>query len=226
MGVLIIKNVANEGAGSLGAYLDGRGIAARTVEPDEVLAEKALAGYDILVVLGGPMGVYEMASYPHLGQAVRLIGEAIERGMKVLGVCLGAQLIAHVLGAEVAKGAAGVELGWRDITLTPEGARDPAFAAMDTGGLGAFPVLHWHGDTFTIPRGARLLAGSAQYPHQAFAYGAGVYALQFHIECTRGMIGEWFGGKPEWPAIADETERLYEAYSSRALRFYERFFAS
>ena len=130
-----------------------------------------------LVVMGGPMGVYETDKYPFLAHECRLIAELIRRERPVLGVCLGAQLLARALGARVFPGH-GPEIGFGSVELTKEGKEDPLFGPSGP----SFPVFHWHGDTFELPEGATLLASSTQYPHQAFRFGDYAYALQFHIE--------------------------------------------
>jgi GMP synthase-like glutamine amidotransferase len=182
-----------------------------------------LEGFGTVVMLGGPMAVYERSSYPHLRSGARVLREAIGSGRKVLGVCLGAQMLAHVLGARVYRGH-GEEAGWMDIELTEEGASDPVLGPMAEGGR-SVRVLQWHGDTFEIPEGAVRLAGSDLYMDQAFRYGEGIYALQFHIECTKETVSEWFRGRAELPAILRETDEIYESYRRKAMGFYERFFA-
>lgn len=129
---------------------------------------------DLLVVMGGPMGVYEREAHPWIATEIDLIHRRIAAGRPILGVCLGAQLIAAALGAAVRRGPAR-EIGFAPVTLTEAGRQGPLAALAQT------PVLHWHGDTFDLPRGARLLARTALYA-QAFAVGSHVLALQFHAE--------------------------------------------
>lgn len=141
----------------------------------------------LVVILGGPMGVYEREQYPFLTEELQFIRERIAVGAPLLGICLGAQLIAHALGARVYPGPA-KEIGLSPIRLTAAGESSPlsTMAADD-------PVLHWHGDTFDLPSGATLLASTDAYPHQAFSFGRHVLALQFHLEAGE-RIGEWIGG--------------------------------
>ena len=217
MSVLMLKNNHTEGPGNMAAYMDVNSISYSVLEPDARVDLSVLREHDALVVLGGPMGVYERDWHPALMQAIKAAEAAIKLNIKVLGVCLGAQVVAHVLGARVYKGEAGQEKGWHEIRLTEEGITDPAFSA-----LGESPmVLHWHGDTFDIPEGATRLAGSEMYPNQAFAYGSNVYALQFHIEATREMIGDWFADEPD---IIAGNARYSEEYKAMAERFYSKFF--
>ena len=139
--------------------------------------------YDWLVIMGGPMGVHDERIHPWLLDEKKCIEQAIERGKKVIGICLGAQLIAAVLGAKVYANRAR-EIGWFPVTLTP--------AARETGickGISdRFTAFHWHGDTFDIPRGALHIAVSDACANQAFIYDGHVIGLQFHCESTAGAI--------------------------------------
>lgn len=230
MSVLILKNIASEGPGTMEDYLRGRSIPYRVVELGDGETSPPLDAFDTLVVLGGPMAVYEMNDYPHLVAASRLIREAVNTGKKLLGICLGAQMMAHCLGAEVYKGPA-EEIGWRGIELTGEGVRDPlmrSLAVHPSAGdfWRTFRVFHWHGDTFELPMGARGLARSELYANQAFSYGKNLYAFQFHMEVTKQMVYEWFEGHPELQRISEDTERIYDEYAGRAMNFYKAFFSA
>jgi GMP synthase (glutamine-hydrolysing) len=132
---------------------------------------------DLLVVMGGPMNIYEHHLYPWLVAEKAFIGQCIEAGVKVLGVCLGAQLLSDVLGGKVTRNAE-TEIGWYPVYKTPEGENHPLLSGLSFDN----PVLHWHGDTFSIPPGAIPLLSSAACANQAFVYGANVLALQFHFE--------------------------------------------
>jgi GMP synthase-like glutamine amidotransferase len=178
--------------------------------------------------MGGPMGVYEIGQYPHLRIESRIIREAINRDMKVIGICLGAQMIAYCLGSDVYKGPK-EEIGWQHIELSGDGIRDPFMKKLAIHpSVGDFwrklKVFHWHGDTFEIPIGAVLLASSELYKNQAFRYKNNVYGFQFHIEVTKKMIKEWFENRPEADSIVKETDGIYEEYSGRAMNFYKAFF--
>ena len=140
-------------------------------------------GFDWLVVMGGPMNIYQYRDYPWLREESLLIAAAITARRRVLGICLGAQLIANVQGGKVYQNRER-EIGWFPVRSVPQGARSPF----------AFPVetvaLHWHGDTFSLPIGADLLAESAGCTHQAFAIGSRTVGLQFHLEMTDAGLGE------------------------------------
>lgn len=222
MPVLILKNSVTEGPGTIAGHLDARAIKYVILEPGEITPDTSLKGYDTLVVLGGPMGVYEQAQHPQVREGLRLIKEAASGGMKVLGVCLGAQMLAEALGGRVYKGH-GEEAGWLPITCTDEGRADAVFGAL-AADADEFEVLQWHGDTFDIPPGATRLASSKEYPNQAFVHGGRCYALQFHVEGTPGIVAQWFEGRPDYDVIARATEVVYPECRGRAERFYERFF--
>ena len=150
---------------------------------------------DLLVVLGGPMSVNDEAEFPWLAAEKRFIRRVIEAGTPVLGICLGAQLIANAMGARVSRNRE-KEIGWFPVHATP----------VDGAALFRFPpsaeVFHWHGETFDLPPGAVRLARSAGCENQAFQFGRSVLALQFHLETTpaaaRAMVGH--GGAELQPA--------------------------
>jgi len=138
---------------------------------------------DGLVVMGGPMGVHDTSDHPYLSGEQELIAECARRELPILGVCLGAQLLAASLGARVYRGP-GPEVGAGTVRLTNDGLCD---SALGSPGLAELPVLHWHEDTFDLPPGAVHLAESALYPHQAFRAGRCAYGFQFHVEVDAGL---------------------------------------
>lgn len=224
-GTLILKNIPSEGPGTIADFFSEAGMPYGVVELGEGETPPSLDEYGFLIVMGGPMGVYEMDIYPHLVVCSRLVREAINGKMRVLGVCLGAQIIAHCLGARVYKGPE-TEIGWRHIELTGEGVRDPVMRSLalhpEVGDFWRkFKVFQWHGDTFDLPVGAVSLARSEVYENQAVRYGDGVYALQFHIEVTKEIVRDWFKGEE----TTDEgNDRAYAELYGRAMNFYRAFF--
>ena len=147
---------------------------------------------DGLVVMGGPLGAYEEHRYPFLAGECSLLAEAVRRDHPVFGVCLGAQLLAKALGANVFVGH-GAEIGFGVVELNAVARQDPLFASVpDT-----LPVFHWHGDTFTLPEGAVLLASNRMYAHQAFRFGSRAYGFQFHIEPDADTWSAWRDHLPE-----------------------------
>jgi GMP synthase (glutamine-hydrolysing) len=143
---------------------------------------KTMDGHEALLVMGGPMGVYEQDRHPFLKGEIGLIGDAIRVGKPVLGVCLGSELLAAALGAKVAP--AGKEIGWYPVTLTDAAASDPLWRGVDR----SIVVFHWHGDAFELPPGAVSLASSVHTPCQAFRHGRAAYGLLFHMEMDERMI--------------------------------------
>ena len=136
-----------------------------------------------LVVLGGPMGVYEHNRYPFLEAAMRLIDQALKEEKPVLGVCLGSQLLAAVLGASVTHGPQ-KEIGWHPVELNAAASDDLLMADMER----SFVGYHWHGDIFEVPQSATALASSAQTACQAFVHGLSAYGILFHMEITERII--------------------------------------
>jgi GMP synthase-like glutamine amidotransferase len=182
--VLAFRHVPFEGAGLLETVLTSRGIELQYVDLYRGGAPPDAADADGLVFLGGPMSVND--DLPYLRVEEGIIRAAMERGQPALGVCLGAQLIARAAGARVYKNRV-KEIGWFDIHLTDQGAKDSLFGAMNR----TENVFHWHGETFDLPNGAELLASSERCVNQAFRLGDGAYGLQFHLEVTPGMIADW-----------------------------------
>src|SRR5262245_66040743 len=183
---LVLQHVRCEPPGLFSGPLRDRGYAVETVELDEGgrLPDWREAG--LVLAMGGPMGAYDEAAHPWLAEEKRWIAAAVRAGTPYLGVCLGAQLLAASLGAEVRPGDT-PEVGVLPVEVTAGGRADPVFGVLG----GRFPALQWHGDTFAIPAGAVHLARSAAYPSQAFRFGAAAYAVQFHVEVTDAMPAEW-----------------------------------
>jgi len=228
--VLIIKNIITEGPGTIEDFLKKEDIYFKVAELSSGELSPPVEDFDTVIIMGGPMGVYEMDQYPHLKIESRIIREAINRDMKILGICLGCQMIAHCLGSEVYSGPE-EEVGWHSIELTGDGLKDPLMRKLAIHPRvedfwKKFKVFHWHGDTFDLPIGAVLLASSEQYKNQAFRYKNNVYAFQFHIEVTKEMIREWLEDRPVINSIMRETDRIYDEYKGRAMNFYKIFFSN
>ncbi|MBK5197540.1 MAG: glutamine amidotransferase [Methyloceanibacter sp.] len=183
---IAIRHVAFEDAGTLENVLQDRGIDLRYLEAgvDDLSSAKDA---DLLVVLGGPIGIYEVDRYPFLKHELATIEAAVKKGVPVVGICLGCQALAAVLAARVYPGKQ-KELGWDEMTLTEEGKTSPL------GAIDGVRVLNWHGDTFDLPVGATRLASSEITPNQAFTYGPKVLALQFHVELPQRDMERWLIG--------------------------------
>ena len=228
MSVLILKNVANEGAGTIEDFLCDNNIDYRIIE---MFREDLppTADVDTLIIMGGPMSVNESNVYPFIDKEEDLVKDFIRKGKRVFGVCLGAQVMAKALGAKVYAGPE-KEIGWYDIELQGEGLRDPLIKRLALHpGAGdfwkKFKVFHWHGETFDLPEGAEWIARSELYPNQAFRYGKNAYAFQFHIEVRKETIYEWLKNEPvDMEKVGRETESFYDDYLGRAMNFYKGFF--
>lgn len=184
--VLIVQHVAVEGPGLLLDVVEARGAGAHTVRVDRGMpVPRSLGHHAGLIVMGGPMGVYETAQHPHLRDELALIEDALGRGAPLIGICLGSQLLAAALGARVEPGER-KEIGWFDVHLSAAGRSDAAFEACPP----LFQPLHWHGDVFELPPGAVSLARSALTTHQAFRAGSNALGLLFHLEARPAQVAE------------------------------------
>jgi GMP synthase (glutamine-hydrolysing) len=198
--LLVCQHVPHEILGTLNPLLKRAGFRIRYVnfgrQPD---VQPDLTGYHGLVVLGGPMSVNESGRLPHLRTEMHLIEDAMKKSLPVLGICLGAQLIAKTLGANVYPNNE-KEIGWYEVTPTEEASGDMVFRHFHQ----TETIFQWHGDTFDIPHGARHLATSRACVNQAFRYASNVYALQFHLEVDEPMIHRWL----KVPENREEIARL------------------
>ena len=185
--LLVLQHVAHELLGTLNPLLKRSGFRIRYVNfarhPD---AKPNLDGYNGLVILGGPMSVNDAGRLAHLNTEMRLIEEALQRNLPVLGICLGAQLIAKTLGADVYPNLE-KEIGWYDVSPTDEAESDPLLLEFKE----TERIFQWHGETFDIPKSTRHLAFSSLCANQAFRYGDNVYGFQFHLEVDEPMIHRW-----------------------------------
>jgi len=173
---LIIRHVPYEGVAGFRAPIETAGYAIDRIDvTDPAFPSLDLREPDLLIMMGGPMGVYEQESHPWIACQLRRLAQRLEADRPTLGVCFGAQMIAAALGADVYPGPV-QEIGFHPVEIHPAGRAGPLNALV------AVPVLHWHGDTFTLPEGCELLASSHLYEHQAFRRGQNILALQFHAE--------------------------------------------
>ncbi len=185
---IAIRHVGFEDLGLLGPLLDERGYRIEYLDAGiDDLVDGRAADADLLVVLGGPIGVGDLAAYPFLRQEIDLLARRIEHRRPTLGICLGAQLIATALGAPV-RPSGSVEIGYAPLALTDDGRRSPLAAIAHT------PVLHWHGDRFETPDGAVILAATEHTPNQGFSLDDHVLALQFHLEVDHTQLERWLIG--------------------------------
>jgi GMP synthase (glutamine-hydrolysing) len=211
-----IGHVAFEDLGLLSAILDQAGWTVSYCDASvNDLAHRSLANADLLIVLGGPIGVYDSDAYPFLNDETRLLERRLAQDRPTLGICLGSQLMARALGARVYPGPV-KEIGWGPVKLNSDGEAS-CLAALGPG----FPVLHWHGDTFDLPDNASGLASTPNYENQAFAYGKCALALQFHLEADPSWLEEWYVGHAVELAAANVSVpalRLATAQVAQGLR--------
>jgi GMP synthase (glutamine-hydrolysing) len=208
--LLVIQHVAFEILGTLNPLLKGAGFRIRYVNfGRHPGATPTLDRYHGLVVLGGPMNADQFDQYPHLKTEVRLIEDALSRELPVFGICLGAQLIAMALGAQVKRNRQ-KEIGWYDVSLTAEGERDPLFTHFEP----TERVFQWHGDTFDLPKDCLHLATSPTCANQAFRYRSNVYGLQYHMEVDEPLIERWL----RVPIHRKEIEALKGAVDPETIR--------
>jgi GMP synthase (glutamine-hydrolysing) len=227
MSILIVKNTASEGPGTIEDFLKGKDMEYSIVDIFDCKAEiPDVREYSHLVVMGGPIAVYEMDDHGFMSFETAMIRAFIKTGKPVLGICLGAQMIAYALGAEVYAGGT-KEVGWYKVKITEDGMKDPAISALSVNGEAFAEVFQWHGDTFDLPKNAVSMASSEAYENQAFRYRDNVYALQFHIEVRPDMVREWFADTEGFAldGMMNKSNAIFPEYRKRAIIFYERFFA-
>lgn len=218
---LVIRHVAFEDLGLLAPLLDARGFRITYLEaPTAAFDDHDALAADLLVVLGGPIGACDEALYPFLGAEVDFVERRLRAARPMLGICLGSQLMARALGAEVYP-AAEKEIGWAPVELTDDGRQSCLRHLADVA------VLHWHGDTFDLPAGAVRLASTGVCVNQAFAWGPAALGLQFHAEAVPPGLERWFVGHAveiaatpgvSVPALRADTARFGPIVEERGQR--------
>jgi GMP synthase (glutamine-hydrolysing) len=214
---VVLQHVEWEGPGIIAheAKRSGLDVDVRRLDlEDEIPEAEHVNG---LVVMGGPFGAYEEDRYPFLAKECSLLSAVVHRDAPVLGVCLGAQLLAKALGGEVFPGHR-AEIGFGSIALTQAGQQDPLFAGIGS----VLPAFHWHGDTFTLPEGAALLGSSQMYAHQAFRFGSRAYGLQFHVEPDADTWAAWRNHLPE--GLIEDSEAKQLEIEDTGKKIISRFF--
>ncbi len=214
MRIHYLQHSPGEGLGAIEAWARQQGAslsATHLYAGDEL---PACDSFDWLIVMGGPMNIYQEDEYPWLQAEKRFIRQAIEAGKVVLGFCLGGQLIADALGARVTRNPQ-MEIGWFELTPVSAGIAPPLDRLLHS----PLMAFHWHGDRFELPQGATLFARSAACDHQGFAYGDRVYAFQFHAEATPQVAARFIEAEGELPrgdcvqspeSMLDDPARFHE----------------
>lgn len=207
---LIIRHVPYEGVAAFRVPIEAAGYVLDRIDvADPDFASLDLAQHDLLIMMGGPMGVYEQDCFPWIACQLQRLRLRLERDLPTLGVCFGAQMIAAALDAHVFAGPS-KEVGFHPISLTAAGADSPLRHVDEV------PILHWHGDTFTLPDNTELLASSHVYAHQAFRRGRNLLALQFHAEMGEDPRFEsWLDGYPDFVVEAGSDVSTLRAAHDR-----------
>ncbi len=202
--ILVFQHVPYEPLGTLDPLLKEYGVRIRYVNfgrnPD---ACPSLDRYDGIIVLGGPMNADQIDTYPNLITEVEILKEALERDMAILGICLGAQLLAKALGGSVARNPHR-EIGWYDVELTAAGESDPVISTFAP----VQEVFQWHEDGIRLPPGGVHLAASDRSDVQAFRYGEHAYGFQFHLEVDQKLVERWLTVPANQDVLADEVGRV------------------
>jgi GMP synthase (glutamine-hydrolysing) len=225
-----IRHVHFEDCGTLADVLSERGFEVRYIEPwRQNLRELEITSPDLVIGLGGPISVYEADRYPWIADELDLFERRLATRRPMLGICLGAQMLARALGARVFSGAK--ELGWAPLVLTEEGKRS-VIAPLDANSTS---MLHWHGDTFDLPSGATLLASTEQVAHQVYAWERFVLAFQCHPELQHADVESWLVGHAceiaatggaSVERLREETRRLGPILATQARLVFTRWLDS
>lgn len=220
--VVILQHIKNETAGTLEDFMRAKAIPFRYVK---LYRNERLPGdfksIRAVIILGGPMNVYEVDRYRFLKKEKLFLKKAIQKNIPCLGICLGAQLLSDVLGGKVFK-APFPEGGWGRIALTSHGTSSGLFKKV---GKKNFWVIQWHEDTFEIPKGALHLAKSELVANQAFGYHERIFGLQFHVEANSKMLSNWFKKSKDRDEILRKYRARRSAMNGTAKTIYQHFFS-
>lgn len=221
--VYAIQHLAFEDLGSFEDILYQHGLRVRYFDAGIDDLSVALKHTGLTIILGGPIGAYETDDYPFLQQEIELLKQRLKANLPTMGICLGAQLMAKALGANVYPGH-NKEIGWSQLQLTD--VQDNILMPLQH-----VEVLHWHGDSFDLPDHAQLLASSQHYPHQAFQIGKNILGLQFHIEVLGEDLEKWLIGhcselnqaKINIPALRQDNQKYAAALEQAAALIFEQY---
>ncbi len=227
-GALVLTHLQSEGICNLGNVLEQRGFNIKTMNTPrfENLDHIDALRPDLLLIMGGPVGVYQKDYYPFIQAEIEIARKRLQADMPIMGICLGAQIMAAALGKEVRKGEHGKELGWKNLDLTEAGKNSVAKHL----GKDETKIFQWHGDTFDLPDDSTLLASSEQYKNQIFSHGQNAMALQCHPEVRHEQLREWYvmfqeqvtGQNPLVPlaSLRAETEKYIQKSKQQTEKFF------
>ncbi|MFK7838973.1 MAG: glutamine amidotransferase [Bdellovibrionales bacterium] len=224
-GALIITHLQPEGSCTLGQTIVKRGMRIRTINaPRHGLDDIEALRPDLMVIMGGPVGVYQADDYPFLNQEIELVKKRLDANLPTIGICLGSQIMAAAAGAEVFKGE-NREVGWQKLNITQDGKGTIAEHLCGS----KTNMFHWHGDTFDKPSGAKVLASTAQYKNQIYTIGNSL-GLQCHPEVQERQLQEWFvmfqgdvtGQNPLIPVqdLRKQTSKNIQTLNGQAEKFF------
>jgi GMP synthase-like glutamine amidotransferase len=229
MNVLLCKNTHLNSLSTLENFLHKNEIMfdAIKLHYGEILPD--IDDYDAVVLMGGPMSANDERKYPFIAQEIEIARRCLNENKKLLGICLGSQIMAKAFGGRVYQGAQ-KEIGWYDLNLSSDMPPDKIKCALSQNPEtrlyeNNFKVFQWHGDTFELPQNVKHLASSELYKNQGFKYNDITYALQFHIEISQAMIDELISlsSKPH-EILEAETSLHLKLYNDRAYQLYHAFF--
>ena len=205
--LLVIQNDPEVSLGSFAEFLADAAVSYKTLHPYRGENLPPIDEFAAVIVLGGGMSVHDTDRYPFLLEIKKLIRSCVTLGVPFLGICLGGQLLADVLGGKVTTGSPFGEKGTLAVCLDPKGEIDPLFSGIPR----EFVSFQWHNDSFEIPEGADLLARSDGCPNQAFRYGESAWGVQFHPEADRAIVDCWARWSEETAAYADDYLSAFSA---------------
>ncbi len=214
----IIKHIKSEGPGTIADYFSANNVSFKVIELSEGERLPKITDVSGVVVLGGPMNVYEEDKYKFLAEEDDFIKKIIEKDKPYLGICLGAQLLAKAAGSKVYK-AKKEEIGWYKLILNENGKKDKVFGGADD----FLNVFQWHGDTFDIPSSGELLVFGEDVVNQAFKLGKNCYGLQFHLEVDKKLLETWFKDDGRGKIFLDEYFLIKEVYDKKFAKILDGF---
>lgn len=229
MNVLIFKNTKMKSLSTLEIFLTKEMISHKTITFMQGDIIPDLSNFDTLVILGGYMSANDGAIYPFINDEINIARDYILAGKRVLGICLGSQIMAKSLGAKVFKGNK-KETGWYQVHVTETATQSNIIKHLTLNPETnqpeeVFPVFQWHEDTFELPENTELLASTSLYSNQGFIYGSNTFAVQFHFEVSQDMIDELLNNNNvDRDKIIIETDMYFQTYTLRAYNFYRAFF--